>query len=89
MPSSMETVPTDMVDGFGSDDDATEGPGVWGRLFPIGSSFTALGFDFCIVIFSLTEAVRSSISSLKVQSLSVSASHHITGRGFLHALLIP
>lgn len=44
MPSSMETVPTDMVDGFGSDEDATEadGPGVWGRLFPIGSSFTAL-----------------------------------------------
>ena len=50
MPSSMETVPTDMVDGFGSDDDATEGPGVWGRLFPIGSSFTALGFVLsCLV----------------------------------------
>ena len=40
--SSMETVPTDFVDGFGSGEEETiEEP--WGRLFPIGTSFTSLG----------------------------------------------
>ena len=52
MPSSMETVPTDMVDGFGSDEDANVNDHVvWGRLFPIGSSFTALGLVFCCSSF--------------------------------------
>ncbi len=45
-PSSMETctLGMDLVDGFGSEGD--EGaPEVWGRLFPIGRSFTALGME--------------------------------------------
>ena len=40
--ASMETVPTDFVDGFGSEEDETQEE-VWGRMFPIGASFTAIG----------------------------------------------
>ena len=39
IPSSMETVPTDFVDGYSSEEEVD----VWGRLFPIGPSFTAVG----------------------------------------------
>ena len=42
--SSMETVPTDLVDGCGSEEDDTQEE-VWGRFFPIGSSFTTIGKD--------------------------------------------
>lgn len=41
LPSSMETLPSDMVDGeYSEEDDAEE---TWGRLFPLGSSFVAVG----------------------------------------------
>ena len=40
--SSMETVPTDGVDGFYSEEDENQEE-IWGRLFPIGASFSALG----------------------------------------------
>ena len=41
IPSSMETVPTDFVDAFSSGDE--DGAVAWGRLFPLGSSFTSVG----------------------------------------------
>ena len=44
--SSMETVPTDFVDGYSSEEDGTAAASqskVWGRLYPVGTSFTAIG----------------------------------------------
>ncbi len=44
--SSMETVPTDFVDGYSSEEDGTgasQEQAVWGKLFPVGTSFTAIG----------------------------------------------
>ena len=44
--SSMETVPTDFVDGYSSEEDGAAGASqskVWGRLYPVGTSFTAIG----------------------------------------------
>lgn len=43
IPSSMETVPTDCMDPYSSGDEGTADDDVWGRLFPIGPSFVALG----------------------------------------------
>ena len=48
--SSMETVPTDFVDGFGSEEDDSQEE-VWGRLFPIGTSFTTMGVYCCMLVF--------------------------------------
>ena len=42
----METVPTDFVDGYSSEEDgagAASQSKVWGRLYPVGTSFTAIG----------------------------------------------
>ena len=48
VPSSMETVPCDFVDGFGSGEDEESQDNPWGRLFPIGSSFTAVGMSVSV-----------------------------------------
>ena len=60
IPSSMETVPTDMVEGYGSDEDASN-QAVWGRLFPIGASFSAIG----AALFSLRFEFDSGVSALR------------------------
>ena len=62
IPSSMETVPTDMVEGYGSDEDASN-QAVWGRLFPIGASFSAIGDR--AALFSLRFEFDSGDSALR------------------------
>lgn len=41
--SSMETVPADFIDGQFSEEDEEAETDTWGRLFPLGESFVALG----------------------------------------------
>jgi len=47
----METLPTqDVMDGdFGEEEESSQETGTWGRLFPLGESFVAMG----IIIFVL------------------------------------
>ncbi len=42
---TMETLSSDVLDGYSSDDDGVGASQskVWGRLFPVGTSFRALG----------------------------------------------
>ncbi|XP_046579376.1 serine/threonine-protein kinase Chk2-like [Haliotis rubra] len=66
IPSSMETLPSDMVDGEYSEEDDMEE--TWGRLFPLGASFVAVDLvkdeytfgrgDNCDVSFNGTSSAR-------------------------------
>ena len=41
-----ETIPTDFLDGFGVSQETVDDPNepiCWGRMFPLGTSFVAMG----------------------------------------------